>query len=202
MDEVGTADIQEFKLPGSGTIKLSQIKSEFGGADNLKDYYGAVSGVPNSGTIKLTDFYGKEQPPTGSPPAGVYDGYPFKTESWRPSGPNYPVEFMDSVSGVSYGDPYVLPNTAGVVGSNQYGDYSEVISWKAFVGGSIQESVDRYNQYPRVAITIGQSTAYYSGSWSLLWFDDFSYASHSSLDLGNEVRYALNNSLPFSLGLQ
>ena len=85
----------------------------------------------NSGTIKLTDFYGKEHPPTGSPPAGVYDGYPFKTESWRPSGPNYPVLSLWTLCLlVTYGDPYVLPNTAGVVGSNQYGDYSEVISGK------------------------------------------------------------------------
>ena len=56
-------EVEEAKLPGSGTIRLSQIKTEFGGANNLKDYYGAASGIPNSGTIKLTDFYGKEKPP-------------------------------------------------------------------------------------------------------------------------------------------
>lgn len=201
MDKVGTADIQGFKLPGSGTIKLSQIKSEFGGANNLKDYYGAASGVPNSGTIKLTDFYGKEQPPVGSPPEGVYDGYPFTTESWKPS-PDQPTEFMDSVSGVGYGDPVDLPTTAGVVGANQYGDYGDVITWTAFIGAVIQEAVDIYNQYPRVAISIGGNTGYYSGSWSLMYFDSYPYAGHSSLDLGNDVRYALDNSLPFALSLQ
>ena len=59
MAEVGTTDITEFTLPGSGTIELSQIKSEFNKGNNLTAYYGAASGIPSSGTIKVTDFYGK-----------------------------------------------------------------------------------------------------------------------------------------------
>jgi len=54
-------------LPGSGTIKLSDIKTEFSGGNNLTDYYrngsyvpdyAQNSGVPTSGSISLTDFYG------------------------------------------------------------------------------------------------------------------------------------------------
>ena len=56
-------------LPSSGTITLSQIVAEFGGTapHSLTEYYrgGAYvantpgnSGIPTSGTIKLTDFYG------------------------------------------------------------------------------------------------------------------------------------------------
>jgi len=54
-------------LPGSGTIKLSDIKTEFSGGNNLTNYYrnGTYvpdypqnSGVPTSGSISLTDFYG------------------------------------------------------------------------------------------------------------------------------------------------
>jgi len=51
---------EDRKLPPSGTIMLSQIKTEFNKGDNLTDYLGAVSGVPSSPPIKLTDFYGKE----------------------------------------------------------------------------------------------------------------------------------------------
>lgn len=58
-------------LPGSGTLALSDIKTEFaglGGGNNLTDYYrspgGVVpdtslnAGVPTSGNISITDFYG------------------------------------------------------------------------------------------------------------------------------------------------
>lgn len=46
-------------LPASGTIAQSQVIAEFGGGSNLRSYLGAASGVPSSGNLKLTDFYGK-----------------------------------------------------------------------------------------------------------------------------------------------
>lgn len=46
-------------LPGSGTIKQSQVKAEFNKGNNLRAYLGAAPGVPSSGNLKLTDFYGK-----------------------------------------------------------------------------------------------------------------------------------------------
>jgi hypothetical protein len=54
-------------LPSSGTITLSQIQTEFGGTDpiSLSEYYrgGGLTtpnntGVPTSGTISLSNFYG------------------------------------------------------------------------------------------------------------------------------------------------
>ena len=53
-------------LPVSGQIKFSQLQSEFGGTNpiSLSEYYrGALAtqnnvGVPTSGTIDMTDFYG------------------------------------------------------------------------------------------------------------------------------------------------
>jgi hypothetical protein len=48
-------------LQSSGQIKLSEIATEFGGSapHSLSEYYGAASGVPSSGEIKLgADFYG------------------------------------------------------------------------------------------------------------------------------------------------
>jgi len=61
-----------FKLPDQGTIKLSEIKGEFNKGDNLKAYYGATNGIPSSGNIKLTDFYGKSDAPAPTPPSGYY----------------------------------------------------------------------------------------------------------------------------------
>ncbi len=44
-------------LPESGTIKLSEIKTEFEKSNNLLDYLGE-GGVTGSAPLKLTDFYG------------------------------------------------------------------------------------------------------------------------------------------------
>lgn len=48
-------------LQSSGAISLSQIAGEFGGSipHSLSEYYGAASGVPSSGPISFSDFYGK-----------------------------------------------------------------------------------------------------------------------------------------------
>lgn len=56
-------------LPTSGRISHGDIKGEFGGtgAVGLSNYYGATGGIPTSGTIKESDFYGK------SAAAGIYD---------------------------------------------------------------------------------------------------------------------------------
>ena len=57
-------------LPGSGTITLANVQTEFGGSNPIAitEYYGADTGVPGSGTIALSDFYGKSSaPPTPDP---------------------------------------------------------------------------------------------------------------------------------------
>lgn len=48
-------------LQTSGPISLANIQAEFGGSNpiSLSEYYGAASGVPTSGTISLSNFYGK-----------------------------------------------------------------------------------------------------------------------------------------------
>lgn len=48
-------------LQNSGAIKLSEIQTEFGGSNPipLSEYYGAAAGIPSSGAIKMSDFYGK-----------------------------------------------------------------------------------------------------------------------------------------------
>ena len=47
-------------LQTSGSISLLDVANEFGGSTphSLSEYYGADSGVPSSGSISLSDFYG------------------------------------------------------------------------------------------------------------------------------------------------
>ena len=47
-------------LQSSGAISLANIAAEFGGSTphSLSEYYGAASGVPGSGTISFSNFYG------------------------------------------------------------------------------------------------------------------------------------------------
>jgi hypothetical protein len=47
--------------PSSGAISFTDITNEFGIADtrSISRYYGLDAGIPNSGQIKFSDFYGK-----------------------------------------------------------------------------------------------------------------------------------------------
>jgi len=47
-------------LQTSGAISLLNIANEFGGSapHSLSEYYGAASGIPSSGTISFSQFYG------------------------------------------------------------------------------------------------------------------------------------------------
>lgn len=48
-------------LQSSGQISLANVATEFGGSTphSLSEYYSAAAGVPSSGTISLSNFYGK-----------------------------------------------------------------------------------------------------------------------------------------------
>lgn len=48
-------------LPASGALTLTAIATEFGGSapHAMSEYYAAAAGVPASGAIKFSDFYGK-----------------------------------------------------------------------------------------------------------------------------------------------
>ncbi len=54
-------------LPSSGQLSLDDIQTEFGGSNpiGLSEYYGVASGVPSSGTIDISDFYGTSATATG-----------------------------------------------------------------------------------------------------------------------------------------
>lgn len=52
-------------LQASGAISLLDVATEFGGAvpHSMNEYYAAAAGVPTSGLISLSDFYGKSNNP-------------------------------------------------------------------------------------------------------------------------------------------
>lgn len=48
-------------LPASGPLSMSQIQAEFPGrGNNLSGYYGVASGIPASGAISFSQFYGRQ----------------------------------------------------------------------------------------------------------------------------------------------
>lgn len=61
-------------LPESGAISLNDVATEFGGTTphSLSEYYGVDTGVPSSGTISLSDFYGTSSLVIGQAYQGGY----------------------------------------------------------------------------------------------------------------------------------
>lgn len=47
-------------LPNTGTLSIGDIAAEFGGIEphSMSEYYGAAAGIPNTGEISVSDFYG------------------------------------------------------------------------------------------------------------------------------------------------
>lgn len=106
-------------LQSSGAISLLDIAGEFGGSapHSLNEYYGVDIGVPSSGQISFSDFYGKSVyvPPVETNPVltvGYYNtGY---SQFWDYYGYNSP-----------YGtNPGSLSNTAFYNGGTVAGFFS------------------------------------------------------------------------------
>ena len=59
-------------LQSTGAISLGNVQGEFGGSNpiSMSEYYAADDGVPSSGTIDLSDFYGTSDEPAFEYPAG------------------------------------------------------------------------------------------------------------------------------------
>ena len=66
-------------LQSSGAISLANIQTEFGGSNpiSLSEYYGVASGVPSSGAIALSNFYGT----SAIASAGLYEVNSFAATS-------------------------------------------------------------------------------------------------------------------------
>lgn len=69
-------------LQSSGAISLYDIQTEFGGSTpiSMSEYYGAASGIPSSGSISFSNFYGKSALSSG-PPTPVASSIPDRSGS-------------------------------------------------------------------------------------------------------------------------
>jgi len=70
-------------LQTSGAISLLNIANEFGGSapHSLSEYYGAASGIPSSGAISISQFYGKSAQTFHTSTAGGINAF-FGGYSW------------------------------------------------------------------------------------------------------------------------
>ena len=62
-------DLADTGLQTSGALSIGEIAVEFGGTTPhaLSEYYGAATGVPSTGALAISDFYGKASAPACSP---------------------------------------------------------------------------------------------------------------------------------------
>jgi len=67
--------------PSSGPISLLDVQNEFGGSNpiGIDEYYGRAAGIPSSGTISLSNFYGKSSSPFTSYVFGYRNSMSFYT---------------------------------------------------------------------------------------------------------------------------
>lgn len=212
MDELGTTDIR--KLPDSGRISLSEIQGEFNKGNNLTDYYGVASGIPSSGTIKLTDFYGKEQGGGGNPvaPSGSYSSS--RITHWQTTDPDAigSIQFSYSnlywCNGTGSGNPVSWGNEAGVFAADR-DNYGDCPVRKVSVEGN-SESMSNAYPYLTVGPTQGPSDyRRYSGSWFYEQRDNYyqtgtggpvvrrSYTSFSSKTAAEYLWSIMQQGLPF-----
>jgi hypothetical protein len=216
MDEIGTADIR--KLPNSGRISLSEIQGEFNKGNNLTDYYGVVSGIPSSGTIKLTDFYGKEQGGGGSTvaPSGSYSSSRithFQTTDPNAIGsPQFSYSNLYWCKGAGAGNPVAWGDDAGVLCADRT-DYASCTLREISVQGNSQ-SINSYYPYLTVGPTQGPGDyRRYPGSWKYHSVDNFyetgtggpvfrkTYTSFSNKTAAEYLWSIMQQGLPFYIAV-
>ena len=159
-------------LPSSGNISLNQIKAEFKRGNNLTSYYGVASGIPNSGPIKITDFYGKSD--TVDP-----GGYGFNLsgdfELWSDSNTR-DTRWLCLAKGYGQGSPVSLPNTMGYMQRSPDGSYPPPDNqiWGAEVFVEATQVASTLNTYRTVRVTPGSGAIqdFRNGTWSEANYSD------------------------------
>lgn len=216
MDEIGTTDIR--KLPDSGRISLSEIQGEFNKGNNLTDYYGVASGIPSSGAIKLTDFYGKEQG-GGGPTVGPSGQYtPTVIRQYQTTDPNnigspqFSYANLYWCNGSGAGSPDKWGDEAGVYCADKI-DYSSCTVRKVSVQGNSQTLS---NSYPYLTVGPTQGPGdyrRYPGSWVHEQSDNFyqtgtggpvmriSYTSFSNKTAAEYLWSIMQQGLPFYIAV-
>lgn len=105
-------------LPASGILTHQNIEDEFGGTHpiGMDEYYGRDTGIPSSGTIKMSDFHGAEniaQPPSNMlVPTSGYTVNDF-TVSWDASSTPGATYLVESATDSTFATGVVTQYTGG-----------------------------------------------------------------------------------------
>ena len=124
-------------LQSSGAISLLDISGEFGGSapHSLSEYYGAADGVPSSGTIRFSDFYGTSAvPPSQSftVAVGNYQEADLRTQAvnagWNSTSP---LEWTIPSGTYYWSDD---TSTAGLIVSGSFPNGVTIINYGKIIG--------------------------------------------------------------------
>lgn len=206
-----------YDLPGSGTIKLSQIKTEFNKGNNLKAYYGVTSGIPSSGTIKVTDFYGKSAGGDPVAPSGNYNSaYITQYQTTDPDNIGaiqFGYQTFWWCAGKGGGNPTKWGDEAGVFGADKQ-DYPNCSTRKVSVQGQTS-SLNNYYPYLKVGPTQGPGDYRdFAGTWSNGRINDMwevgnaaggtfskSFSAFSNKDAADYLWSIMQQGLPFYIAV-
>ena len=171
-------------LPGSGTIKLSEVKAEFGKGNNLLDYLGE-GGVTSSAPLKLTDFYGTSSVPplSGIGAAGYFDGtgskislgecYPggyagngaaFNINGWQATGALFG-DFADKFESVVIGDIDIYGSSEWLILVYKPGQHSAGPSTSKGLDGGYDAMIITQSGRPTTTVNLFDNQGIF-GNWN------------------------------------
>jgi hypothetical protein len=111
-------------LTATGELKLSQIAAEFNDTapHGMSEFYSAATGIPASGQIGVTDFYGADGPGDGSGGGGGGGGDGGGGGGGGGGGVPLSLSFYESRYGSNIGtiDVYVIDTSGNIQGSSVY----------------------------------------------------------------------------------
>lgn len=185
-------------LPSSGRLTLNDIKSEFNKSTNLKSYYGVASGIPSSGTIKITDFYGKaaggggSPPPSGSSPNVLDLAAPNYTMTANTT-TGYQVRITYR-GGTGGGSNFPFTGTFGVGTISNSFDLGPFYPTSIGTAHDPVQAVEYYNQYRNIQV----GTSKYSGpkynclgKWGYYEVSGAYFIECNQVDAGAEIKRIL-----------
>lgn len=143
-------------LQTSGPISLNDVAGEFSGSTphSLSEYYGVDDGVPGSGTISLSNFYGKSVTAPEPEPEPEPE-LPFRTTGWGGAIGRVDYSSTPAFGGTSYISAYGMGQTSGSTGGvNGMGLFTEGIGT---LGGNVGLSANGFNRIYMQPKTSGAS---------------------------------------------
>lgn len=172
-------------LQSSGIISLSDVAGEFGGSTphSLSEYYGAASGVPGSGTISLSDFYGKG---VTAPEPEPEPGLPARSNTFE--GQIYRINYTSSPGfpAATNRDQYYMVRSSGnSQGAVSSGVFTEGFYKMSFVDPNFGYQGIANNGFNRVSVSLQVDP-----SWD---FRDYTTITYGSYGAFGQAVWRINN---------